>query len=48
MCAYLESTHLFFFGFFDSFCLFLILSKHDEILTFYCFTRPAPIKCCCQ
>ena len=28
MCAYLDSTHLFFFWFFDSFCLFLILLKH--------------------
>ncbi|EQI98049.1 hypothetical protein QQS_3560, partial [Clostridioides difficile P6] len=28
MCAYLNSTHLFFFWFFDSFCLFLILLKH--------------------
>ena len=45
MCAYLDSTHLFFF---DIFCLFLILLKHNVILTFYCFTRPAPIKCCCQ
>ena len=22
--------------------------KNNVILTFYCFTRPAPIKCCCQ
>ncbi|EQG49618.1 hypothetical protein QIW_0460 [Clostridioides difficile DA00134] len=28
MCAYLNSTHLFFFWFFESFCLFLILLKH--------------------
>ncbi|EQJ62770.1 hypothetical protein QSK_0356, partial [Clostridioides difficile P29] len=28
MCAYLDSTHLFFFWFFDSFSRFLILIKH--------------------
>ncbi|EQE88735.1 putative membrane protein [Clostridioides difficile CD69] len=37
MCAYLNSTHLFFFWFFESFCLFLILLKHifKSFLLFY-------------